>query len=184
VIGPDKMKVFTCINDVCLEVDLRVHPEREGWFIAELGGREVRLELLERKPGSVTLAIDDQVGFYEFHHDKGKLAEVVHDNQTYRSELKNPQQEQLERLLEQFGAGMGGGGGDTKMSSPMPGKILGVSIKPGDKIELGQIVFVLEAMKMENELDSKIEGKIRSVNVKVGDSVQAGDVLFEVEQSG
>ncbi len=177
------MKIFACINDECLELELRVHPEREGWFIAELGGREVRLELIERKPGSMTLAINDQVGFYEFHQEKGRIVEVVHDNRTFRSDLKNPQQEQLERLLEEFGHG-GGGSVETKMQSPMPGKILGVSIKEGDKIEIGQIVMVLEAMKMENELDSKIEGTVRAINVKVGDSVQAGDVLFEIEAPG
>ena len=111
------MKIFTCINDECLEVELRHHPEREGWFLATLGGREVRLELIERKPGSLTLAINDQVGFYEFHQEKGRIVEVVHDNRTFRADLKNPQQEQLERLLEEFGHGHGGGGGDTKMPS-------------------------------------------------------------------
>lgn len=175
------MKIFTCINDECLEVELRVHPEREGWFLAELGGREVRLELIERKPGSMTLAINDQVGFYEFHQDRGRITEVVYGNNTYRSDLKNPQQEQLERLLEEFGAGLGGSSSETKMQSPMPGKILGISIKVGDRIELGQIVMVLEAMKMENELDSKVDGTVKAINVKVGDSVQAGDMLFEIE---
>ena len=71
------MKVVACINDACLEVDLRVDPLREGVFIAEIGGREVYLELTERKPGSLTLAIDNQMGFSEFHSEKGRIDKEI-----------------------------------------------------------------------------------------------------------
>jgi biotin carboxyl carrier protein len=175
------MKVVACINDACIEVDLRVDPLRENVFIAQIGGREVFLELTERKPGSLTLAIDDQMGFYEFHSDKGRVNEVVHNNRSYRALIKSPEQEQLERLLEEFGAGIGGSGSETRVLAPMPGKILGLSVNQGDKLELGQVVCVLEAMKMENEITSEVEGKIQSLKVKVGDSVAAGDVILEVE---
>ncbi|MDQ3023991.1 MAG: biotin/lipoyl-binding protein [bacterium] len=175
------MKVVACINDACLEIDLRVDPLREGVFLAEIGGREVLLELTERKPGSLTMAIDDQIGFYEFHSEKGRVHEVVHNNRAYRALIKSPEQEQLERLLEEFGAGIGGGGSETRVMAPMPGKILGVGVAVGDKLELGQVVCVLEAMKMENEITSEVEGKVQSVKVKIGDSVAAGDVILEVE---
>lgn len=175
------MKVVACINDACIEVELRVDPLREGVFIAEIGGREVELELTERKPGSLTLAIDNQMGFYEFHYDKGRIAETVHNNRSYRALIKSPEQEQLERLLEEFGAGIGGSASETKVVAPMPGKILGLSVGPGDKLELGQVVCVLEAMKMENEIGSEVEGKVQSVRVKVGDTVAAGDVILEIE---
>src|SRR5688500_3543610 len=161
------MKVMACINDACIEVELRVDPLREGVFIAQIGGREVELELTERKPGSLTLAIDDQMGFYEFHSEKGRINEVVHNNRSYRALIKSPEQEQLERLLEEFGAGIGGSASETRVMAPMPGKILGISPVPGDKIELGQVVCVLEAMKMENEITSEIEGKVQRVCVKV-----------------
>src|SRR5262245_46116566 len=115
------MIVTACINDTCYEIDLRVDPHSEGHFIATLGGRELRLEMLERKPGSLTLAVNDKIGFFEFHHDKGRLNEVVHNNRTYKSWVKDQQQEQLETLLEEFGASMGAGGGETKMSAQMPG---------------------------------------------------------------
>src|SRR5688572_29059256 len=110
-----RVKVFACIHDACIEVDLRVDPLREGVFIAEIGGREVQLELTERKPGSLTLAIDNQMGFYEFHNDKGRINEVVHNNRSYRAQIKSPEQEQLERLLEEFGAGLGGSASETRV---------------------------------------------------------------------
>jgi len=172
---------MACINDTCFEIDLLVDPKHEGSFIATLGGRDLRLEMLERKPGSITLAIDDRIGFYEFHYDKGHMNEVVFNNRTYRSWVKDQQQEQLETLLEEFGAGMGGTAGETKMFAQMPGKILGITVKPGDRIELGQVVMVLEAMKMENEISSTVEGVVRSIAVKTGESVNHGDLLLEVE---
>jgi len=176
------MKVVACINDACIELDLRVDPLREGVFIATLGGREVELELTERKPGSLTLAIDNQMGFYEFHSEKGRVNEVVYNNRSFRAQIKSPEQEQLERLLEEFGAGLGGSAGETRVMAPMPGKILGLNVNVGDKLEMGQVVCVLEAMKMENEITSEVEGKVQKVNVKVGDSVGAGDVIIELEQ--
>jgi biotin carboxyl carrier protein len=175
------MKVIACINDQCIEVDLRVDPSREGHFIATIDGREVQLELTERKAGSLTLAIDNQIGFYEFNYEKGHMAQVIHQNRTYRGSIKTPEQEQLERLLEEFGAGLGGNASETKVCAPMPGKILGLNVRPGDPLELGQVVCVLEAMKMENEIGSEIEGKVRTLNVKVGDTVAAGDVILEIE---
>lgn len=175
------MKVFACINDLCVEVDLRVDPQREDRFIAAVNGREYHLELTERKPTSLTLAIESQIGFYEFHYEKAHISEIVTNNRSYRAQIKTPQQEQLERLLEEFGAGLGGVSSETKVYAPMPGKILGVSVKPGERIELGQVVCVLEAMKMENEIPSTVEGKVRSVNVKVGVSVASGDALLEIE---
>jgi biotin carboxyl carrier protein len=178
------MKVTACVNDACYEIELRVDPKREGHYIALIGGREVRLESLERKAGSITLAIDDRIGFYEFHHEKGRLSEIVHANRTYRGWVKDSQQEQLESLLAEWGAGAGGSATETKLCAPMPGKILGVSVKVGDKIELGQVVMVLEAMKMENEISSTVEGKIKFIAVKTGDSVNNGDALLEVELPG
>ncbi|MCB1218049.1 hypothetical protein KDL44_11690 [bacterium] len=95
--------------------------------------------------------------------------------------MKNPQEDQLGKLLEAMGAGLGGGSAETDVTAPMPGKVLGVMCKPGEKVELGQIVLVLEAMKMENEIGSVCEGTVRKVNCKPGDTVAVGDVLIEVD---
>lgn len=175
------MKIFATINDETVEVDIRHDPQHENRFIATLDGREIPLVAVDPKPGSITLSIDGRVGFYEFRKDKGKIVETVFANRSYKTQLRNPQQEQLERLLEEFGAGMGGSASDNKIKAPMPGKILALSVKPGDKVELGQVVCVLEAMKMENEISSTAEGVVREVAVKVGESVQVDAVMIEVE---
>ena len=69
------------------------------------------------------------------------------------------------------------GAGKVKVNSPMPGKILGVKVANGQTVEKGQVLFVLEAMKMENEVVAPESGTIASVNVATGATVEAGDVL-------
>lgn len=63
------------------------------------------------------------------------------------------------------------------IKSPLPGVILDVHIKPGDFVKRGQKILVLEAMKMENNIDSDKEGRVVEVKVKKGDNVLEGDVL-------
>ncbi len=67
------------------------------------------------------------------------------------------------------------------VKSPLPGVILDVMVKPGDEVEVGQRILVLEAMKMENNIDSDKEGRVVEVKVKQGDSVLEGDVLITIE---
>ena len=63
------------------------------------------------------------------------------------------------------------------VSAPMPGNILAVNVKVGDKVEKGAILCILEAMKMENEVMAPEAGTVTSVTVSKGSTVQAGDVL-------
>lgn len=70
-----------------------------------------------------------------------------------------------------------GGQGSIKITSPMPGKILGVKVAPGAAVSRGDVVVVLEAMKMENEIVAPEDGTIASIDVSEGASVEAGDTL-------
>jgi biotin carboxyl carrier protein len=62
----------------------------------------------------------------------------------------------------------------------MPGKIWKLPVKEGDTVAEGQLVLILEAMKMENEIFAPVGGKIAQVNCKEGDSVNTGDVLLVI----
>lgn len=67
--------------------------------------------------------------------------------------------------------------GAKTVSAPMPGKILAVNIKPGDSVKRGDVIFILEAMKMQNEIMASQDGKISDISVTVGQTVSTGDVL-------
>lgn len=70
-----------------------------------------------------------------------------------------------------------GAAGDVKINAPMPGKIVAIKVNTGDSIKKGDVVVVLEAMKMENEICAAQDGQIASVDVAVGDMVEGGSVL-------
>ncbi|WP_312426766.1 biotin/lipoyl-containing protein [Lacrimispora sp.] len=70
-----------------------------------------------------------------------------------------------------------GSEGDLKVAAPMPGKILGLKVSPGQAVKRGDVLVLLEAMKMENEIVAPSDGTVASVNVAIGDSVEAGATL-------
>ena len=64
--------------------------------------------------------------------------------------------------------------------SPMPGTVLDVRVKEGDSVSVGQVVVILEAMKMETEIVSEVAGSVAAIRVKKGDAVDTDTVLVEV----
>jgi acetyl-CoA/propionyl-CoA carboxylase biotin carboxyl carrier protein len=78
-------------------------------------------------------------------------------------------------------AGGGAGGGSGKVEVPMQGTIVKVLVEVGQAVEAGQSVVVLEAMKMENQIEADKSGTVKAVNVKPGDTVGAGDVVVVIE---
>ena len=68
--------------------------------------------------------------------------------------------------------------GGQAISAPMPGTILSVNVKPGQAVKKGDVLVMLEAMKMENEIMAPADGTVGAVNVTKGQSVQSGDVLL------
>ena len=75
-----------------------------------------------------------------------------------------------------------GGGGKGAVKAPMPGKILEVSVKPGETVKRGQQVAILEAMKMHNSLGASQDGVIAEVCVDVGQTVAHGDVIVTFKE--
>jgi biotin carboxyl carrier protein len=71
--------------------------------------------------------------------------------------------------------------GKSGVKSPLPGVILDVKVKVGDEVKRGQTIIILEAMKMENNINADKDGKITAVNVNKGDSVLEGTDLVIIE---
>ncbi len=75
----------------------------------------------------------------------------------------------------------GAGGGSGKVAVPMQGTIVKVLVEVGQTVEAGQSVVVLEAMKMENQIEADKSGVVKAINVKTGDTVGAGDIVVIIE---
>ena len=73
-----------------------------------------------------------------------------------------------------------GSAGATKVTAPMPGKIVDVKVTEGQSVKEGDVVVVLEAMKMENEIVAPKNGTIASVNVEKGGTVDAAELLVSI----
>lgn len=71
--------------------------------------------------------------------------------------------------------------GGEKVNAPMPGTILSVNVKVGDAVKKGQVLVVLEAMKMENEIMSPVDGTVTFVGVNQGATVESGSAICVIE---
>ena len=73
-----------------------------------------------------------------------------------------------------------GAAGAVTVKAPMPGNILDVKVAAGASVKAGDVLVILEAMKMENEIVAPQDGTVASVNVHKGDTVNSGDVLVSM----
>ena len=71
--------------------------------------------------------------------------------------------------------------GKSGVKSPLPGVILDIKVKEGDAVKKGQTIIILEAMKMENNINTDKDGRIAAINVSKGDSVLEGTDLVIIE---
>ena len=79
------------------------------------------------------------------------------------------------------GSGGAAGGGSGDVAVPMQGTIVKVLVEVGQDVEAGQAVVVLEAMKMENQIQAEKSGKVKEIKVTAGDTVGAGDIVVVIE---
>ena len=74
----------------------------------------------------------------------------------------------------------GGAGGGSAVKAPLPGTVIDVKVQVGQQVNVGDIVLVLEAMKMQNNIESEYAGQVTSVLVKQGETVMEGAVLLTI----
>ena len=91
-------------------------------------------------------------------------------------------EEQTRWIIRTRGGAAGAGAGQGhNVSAPLPGKITHVAVRPGDRVQAGDTLVVIEAMKMENEFKAAAAGAITEVRVSVGQAVNPGDVMVVLE---
>jgi biotin carboxyl carrier protein len=85
-----------------------------------------------------------------------------------------------EKRLRAAAGGGAPGGGDFQLKSPMPGLVVAVPVEENQQVEKGQVLLILESMKMQNELRAPRAGKVQRIRVKAGESVEQRQVLLTV----
>ena len=71
--------------------------------------------------------------------------------------------------------------GEEKVTAPIAGTILSVKVKVGDRVKPGDVLLILEAMKMENNIPAPKDGVVKEVHVSEGKTVKLGDLLIVIE---
>jgi acetyl/propionyl-CoA carboxylase alpha subunit len=84
------------------------------------------------------------------------------------------------RAIQDMTGAAAANAGPAPLVAPMPGLVVRVNVKPGDQVQAGQPLVVMEAMKMENELRSTSTGIVSSIRVQPGAAVEKGAVLVEL----
>jgi len=159
------------IEDTKYRLELNRTPS--GWTCS-LNGRPVQLDAALIRPGVLSLLIESRV--YEVKREKvGSEIHLWVGNQRYAVELRDL------RSLRNLKDGAGSQQGSSKLTAPMPGKVVRLLVHEKDKVEAGQGVVVVEAMKMQNEIKSPKKGIVKRLTAAEGSSVNAGDVLAIVE---
>jgi acetyl-CoA/propionyl-CoA carboxylase, biotin carboxylase, biotin carboxyl carrier protein len=88
------------------------------------------------------------------------------------------------RRRERSGGAAGHGAGRDAVISPMQGTVLAVEVADGDEVRAGQVICIVEAMKMENEITSHREGVVSGLSLVAGEAVKTGQVICVVTRNG
>jgi biotin carboxyl carrier protein len=106
-----------------------------------------------------------------------KTVTLLYNNQKYSAKITEP----MDELLKSMGLENALVQKISEVKAPMPGLVLDVLVSPGDSVEIGQKILVLEAMKMENAIKSPTAGVVASINVSKGQAVDKNYILIRFE---
>jgi biotin carboxyl carrier protein len=90
-------------------------------------------------------------------------------------------EDEREKQLQSAGGGKVAGGGEFQLKAPMPGLVVSVPVAESQQVEKGQVLVILESMKMQNELKSPRAGKVERIKVKAGETVEQRQVLLTIQ---
>ncbi len=146
----------------------------DGAARLSFGGATREAQVSEPEPGIFTVIINDRVYRCALETSPSGVAEVIVNGKRIPVAARDKK-----RLRGQAGAASASG--QIKLSSPMPGKVVRVLLSPGDEVAARQGVLIVEAMKMQNEVQSPKAGRVVEIKVSEGQTVNAGEALAVIE---
>jgi 3-methylcrotonyl-CoA carboxylase alpha subunit len=144
--------------------------ERDGRYRVRLDDESLEVDARLAAAGPASLLIGAESWLVHLAEEDGDVL-VTLDGQTYRVQV-----EEGGRRRDRPRAATAG----QRLVAPMPGRVVAVHVRPGDRVEPGTPLVVLEAMKMENEFRATAGGSVSQVAVTPGQAVNAGDLLVVV----
>jgi glutaconyl-CoA/methylmalonyl-CoA decarboxylase subunit gamma len=152
-------------------------------YIFVIKDREYRAEILGLTGEQATVRVDGQeykVGLKQFGSNRLAALELKRTEAAPASSAAAPAPQPGAHRPP---AAAGKGEAVTVIKSPLPGLINTVSVQVGDMVRAGQVVVVMEAMKMENQIQAPCDGTVSKVFIKKGDNVAEGNPMLEIARS-
>jgi biotin carboxyl carrier protein len=168
------MKLHATISE--FEANVEIRREADG-ILATVDGVEYKLAVQNSDRGSSLLIFNGRVFDcrVEGRAESGKPVDVFIGTDRFSVTLTDPK-----RLRSSAGE-TAQADEAARIIAPMPGKVVRVLVSPGDHVEAGAGIVVVEAMKMQNEMKSPKAGRVSALSVQVGATVNGGDVLAVIE---
>lgn len=168
------MKIQALVEDKTLNVDIIRNGDR---VTANIDGRIYDLEVSEPEPNVFLFKENGKISeFFVSPAASGGASTIVTSRRgEVEVTLIDP------KRLRGGGATSGSDDGLAEIKTMMPGKVVRLIAKPGERVEKGDPVLVVEAMKMQNDLKSPKAGVVKEICVDEGATVGAGDVLAIIE---
>lgn len=141
-----------------------------------LDDRDLQPDCRELSPGIWSILLDSHSFILSIQGTYPNIT-VSDSRQTFEFSLKND----LDLMLDKLGMKGGNSKNESSLKASIPGLVKKIEVKPGDSVEKGQGLLILEAMKMENEIKSALSGKILKIHVEEGMTVEKNQVLMEIE---
>jgi len=141
----------------------------------------VELDLIKTSDGSYHAVLGGQsysISVQDINYGN-RTIDLIINGSSYHLNIKGS----TEQMIEKMGFNTIDTSSDSNIKAPMPGLVLKVLVTIGQKVNEGDHLCILEAMKMENVLKSPSTGILKSIHVENGASVNKGDILMEVEPS-
>lgn len=146
-------------------------------MVAKIDGREYDLEVSEPEPNVFLFKENGKI--HEFFVAPGPSADLP---TVVSSRLGDVEVDLIDpKRLRGSGAAGGAAVGLAEIKTLMPGKVVRLVAQPGEEVEKGDPVLVVEAMKMQNDLKAPKAGTVKEIRVAEGATVSAGDVLALIE---
>lgn len=140
--------------------------------------QKLKFDIIEEADGFTLVSIQGVKYPVEIVSQKQNTYEILVNGVSYIFSIETPFSLKRKLML----ANNADKSGKVKVKAPMPGKILDILVMPGQKVNKGDTLLILEAMKMQNTIMAQNTGTVQSISVKANDIVGKDDVLVEINQ--
>ena len=163
-------------------------------YITTLNGKEYTVEILDDH----RISVDGQIQEIDFESVSGQpVYSLIIDGKSYESYVYETEEglqvlmrgqlynltveDEREKRLKSAAGGEASESGEYNLKAPMPGLVVSIPVAEGDVVEKGQVILILESMKMQNELKSPKEGTISRIRVKPAETVEQRQPRLSVQ---